>query len=200
MHKGLPRLEKLIRRLQRIPYLASKNIYRVALYFLEAKKDDVQQLCESILDAKKYITKCQVCCNLAESESLCSLCLDKKREKSHICIVETWHDLIAIEKAGGYKGVYHVLGGSLCPLDGIGVDDLSIDLLLKRFEDQSVKEVIFATNPTPEGEATASYIASKMQGLSCIISKLASGVPIGSSLDTMDRVTVYKALMGRRPF
>jgi len=200
MNKGLPHLEKLIRRLQRIPYLASKNIYRVALYFLETRNEDIDLLCEAIINAKKHITKCKMCCNFSESASLCSLCSDKKRDSSHICIVETWHDLMAIEKAGGYKGLYHILGGALCPLEGVGVDDLTINMFIDRLKKSDIKEVIFATNPTPEGEATASYIASKIQDFPCTISKLASGVPIGSSIDAMDRVTVYKALMGRRPF
>ncbi len=199
MHKGLPHLEKLVRQLQRVPYLASKNIYRVALYFLDAPQQEVEQLCDVIVNAKKHIKKCIVCCNFTESQSLCFFCSNKKRDQSNICIVETWHDLIAIEKAGGYNGVYHILGGALCPLEGVGVDDLSIDLFLKRIEKSPPNEIIFATNPTPEGEATASYIASKIQ-VSCVVSKLASGVPIGSSIDAMDRVTVYKALMGRRPF
>src|SRR3990172_5942660 len=152
MHKGLPHLEKMIRQLQRVPYLASKNIYRVAFYFLNASAQEVEFLCDSIMKAKQHIKKCSACCNFTETVPLCGICSDKKRDQSTISVVESWHDLAAIEKAGGYHGVYHVLGGVLCPLDGIGVDDLSIDLFLKRFESQPIKEIIFSTNPTPEGE------------------------------------------------
>ena len=115
-------------------------------------------------------------------------------------MVESWHDLVAIERAGGYDGVYHVLGGALCPLDGIGPEDLTIDALLKRVVSSKISEIILATNPTPEGEATASFIASKLTDSKLKVSKLVSGVPIGSSLEKMDRITVYKALSGRRPF
>jgi recombination protein RecR len=201
MFKDLPTLQKLIRQLQKVPYLASKNIYRVAMYFLTGSEQEVKQLCTAILEAKKSIKTCSQCFNWTESGELCPICTNQKRDKSVICVVETWHDLFAIEKAGGYDGIYHVLGGSLCPLEGIGPEDLNINTLLKRV-DKSVKEVIFATNPTPQGEATASFICSKLEdcGYNVSVSKLASGVPIGSSLEYMDRVTIHKALSGRRPF
>lgn len=200
MFKNLPTLERLIRQLQRIPYVASKNIYRVALYFLETDDVHIERLCAVILEAKKNIKRCTICCNFSEGALVCCFCENSSRDKSQVCVVETWHDLVAIEKAGGYTGVYHVLGGALSPLEGIGVDDLSVSQLIERIKQGVIKEVIFATNPTPEGEATASYIASKIQQLPLVISKLASGVPIGSNLGSMDRVTVYKALLGRRPF
>jgi len=132
---------------------------------------------------------------------LCSICSSKRRDKPSICVVETWHDLFAIERAGGFEGVFHILGGVLCPLEGVGPENLNIQSLLKRV-DKTVKEIIFATNSTPEGEATASFISSKIaeKNSDVIISRLASGVPIGSTLEYMDRVTIYKALSGRRPF
>jgi recombination protein RecR len=135
----------------------------------------------------------------SDSSINCFICSSENRDKSTICVVETWHDLLAIEKVEEFRGVYHVLGGSLCPLEGMGPDDLRIDEFLHRVDD-SVKEIIFATNPTPEGEATASFIASKLETPNVKISRLASGVPIGSSLEYMDRVTIYKALLGRQPF
>ncbi len=201
MFKDLPALQKTIRLLQRVPYLASKNIYRVALYFLQEKENDVVLLFNAILKAKKDIRKCSICFNLTESKDLCSICSSKARDLSVICVVETWYDLAAIERAGGYDGVYHILEGSLCPLDGISADDLNVDSLFGRVN-ESVSEVILATNSTPEGEATASFISSRLANLDLQIkiSRLASGVPIGSSLEYMDRVTVYKALSGRRPF
>ena len=206
MFKDLPSLQKLIRQLQKVPYLASKNIYRVALYFLNSKQEDLEFLCSAILQAKKDVKFCSVCFNLTQGNNLCPICSSTGRDKSVICVLETWHDLFAIERAGGYSGVYHILGGSLCPLEGVGPEELSIDPLLKRI-DESIKEVIFATNSTPEGEATASFISSKLESLKSNsekidfeISRLASGVPIGSSLEYIDRVTIYKALSGRRPF
>jgi recombination protein RecR len=195
----LPTFQKLVRQLQRLPYLASKNVYKVAAYFLTADTKTVEQLCAVILEAKKSITPCIHCFNWTEGLTECSICLSEKRDKSVICVVETWHDLFAIESVGEYKGVYHVLGGALSPLEGIGSDQLTLQPLLARLN-ATTKELILATNPTPEGEATASYIWSKMNGLKIPISRLASGVPTGSSLEYMDRVTIGKALVGRRPF
>ncbi len=201
MFQSLPSFQKLVRQLQKVPYLASKNIYRVVVHFLTRDAKDIEQLCNAILEAKKNVKNCSICLNWTESNDLCPICLSDKRDKSIICVVETWHDLFAIEKTGSYQGIYHVLGGALCPLEGIGPDDLFIQQLLKRI-DKSVKEVVFATNPTPEGEATASFVSLKLaeKNIEIAISKLASGVPTGSSLEYMDRVTIHKAMSGRRPF
>jgi recombination protein RecR len=199
MLKHIPSLQRLIRQLQHVPYLASKNLYRVAAHFLTSDKKQVEQLCQAILDARERVRPCALCCSWTEDGEFCPICLSKNRDRSSICVVETWHDLMAIEKSDDYSGVYHVLGGSLSPLEGIGPDNLTIDALLDRI-DETVKEVIFATNPTPEGEATASFIASKLEGKGLIISRLASGIPIGSSLEYMDRVTIHKAMSGRQPF
>ncbi|MBU4270059.1 recombination mediator RecR [Candidatus Dependentiae bacterium] len=201
MFNDLPTLQKIVRQLQRIPYLASKNVYRVALHLLQEKPNEIEQLFDSISNGKKQIHKCEICFNLVENNNKCSICSSQNRDLSVICVVENWYDLQALERAGGYNGVFHVLEGSLCPLEGVGPDDINIDALFKRIND-STKEIIFATNLTPEGEATASFISSKVEelGLNLQISRLASGVPIGSSLEYMDRVTIYKALSGRRPF
>ncbi len=201
MFQNLPSLQKLLKQLQKVPFLASKNIYRVAAHFLSSQQRDVEQFCQVLLEAKKNIKNCSICFNWTESGAICEICTSEKRDKSIICVVETWHDLIAIEKVGSFQGGYHVLGGVLCPLEGIGQEDLNINSFLKRV-DHRIKEIIFATNPTPEGEATASFIFSKLaeKNLNISISKLASGVPIGSSLEYMDRVTIHKALSGRRPF
>ena len=195
----LPAFQQLIRHLQRLPYLASKNVYKVAIYFLTSDSAAVEQLCATILEAKKKLHPCKHCYSWAEDGELCTICSNTRRNHSVICVVETWYDLFAIENAGEYTGTYHVLGGALCPLEGIGPDHLTIQPLLNRL-DTTVKEVIFATNPTPEGEATASYIWSKIDKKSVHISKLASGVPTGSTLEYMDRVTIGKALVGRQPF
>ena len=199
MLKQLPALQDLIRRLQRIPYLASRNIYRVALHLVSCSKDELEDFCSSMLKAKERVKPCSVCFNWTEGQELCEVCLSKARDESTICVVETWHDLQSIESLGDYNGLYHILGGALCPLEGIGPEKLHIGGSLKRI-DGSIKEIIFATNATPEGEATASFISSKLDGKSILISRLASGMPIGSSLEYMDRVTIHKALAGRRPF
>lgn len=201
MLKQLPSLQKLIRQLQYVPYLASKNLYRVAAHLLSSDRDEVERLCEAILEAKDNIQACPICFNWMEARAgeSCLICGSDQRNKHSICVVETWHDLIAIEKTDDYNGLYHVLGGALCPLEGIGPSDLKIDQLLARIDD-SINEIIFATNPTPEGEATASFIASKLDTTNLTISRLASGIPIGSSLEYMDKMTIHKAISGRRPF
>ena len=200
MFEDIPSLKRLLSQLQHIPYLASKNLYRVASHFLSTDKKELEQLCQSLLEVKDKVRHCKICFNWTEKTDDCTICISDKRDKRIICVVETWHDLLAIEKTEDYNGTYHVLGGCLCPLEGIGPDDLKIDELLKRIDD-SIEEIIFATNPTPEGEATASFIASRFQeGLPMKISRLASGVPIGSSLEYMDRITIHKAMTGRRPF
>jgi recombination protein RecR len=204
MFADLPTFQRLIRQLQRVPFLASKNVYKVAVYFLMCDKKNIEQLCQTLIDVKTSIKFCKECFNMTEktedNDALCSICASAKRDKQVICVVETLHDLFAIENSGGFNGVYHVLGGALCPLEGVGPDNLTVDSLVKRLRANKVNELIFATNPTPEGEATASYIFSKIKDLSLPISRLASGVPIGSNLEYMDRVTISKALTCRRPF
>jgi recombination protein RecR len=199
MIDNLPTVLQLIRHLQQVPYLASKNIYRVTDYFLSLDPQRAEQLCQAILDAKKNIMQCEQCCAWKERNQACIYCSSPKRDITTICVVETWQELMSIEKTGGYHGVYHVLGGVISPLDGIGPDDLTIEHLVHRIND-ATKEVILATNQTPEGEATAAFIATKLKKTSVIISCLARGIPVGSSLEFMDKLTVYKALSERRPF
>ncbi len=199
MLSQLPSLQKLVRHLQRLPYLASKNVFKVAGHLLASDSKVVEQLCNAIIEARSAIHRCQACFNWTEKQDFCTICLSVKRDKTVICVVETWHELIAIENVGEFNGLYHVLGGALCPLEGVGPDQLTIVALINRL-DGNVQELIFATNPTPEGEATASYIWSKITTKTMICSRLASGVPIGSTLEFMDRVTIGKAMQGRRPY
>ena len=194
-----PSLVALLRQLQRVPYLASKNIYVVAQYFLDLDMQAAQQFCQTLMQVKAQVEKCTECWSWKEKEKGCPFCTALKRDKNVICVVETWRDLIAIEKTGGYQGMYHVLGGALCPLDGIGPENLTIKQLIERVE-KGCSELIFAFNQTPEGEATAAYIAHKLKDKQIRISCLARGLPVGSSLEAMDRLTVYKALSERRPF
>jgi len=198
MIEKLPTLLQLVRHLQQIPYLASKNIYKVTDYLLSLDPQRVEQLCQSILDAKNNIHLCSLCCTWKEKTSNCIFC-SEKRDQSIICVVETWQELMSIEKTKGYQGTYHVLGGAINPLNGIDPEHLTINNLLKRIT-PDLKEIILATNHTPEGEATATYIANKLKHSHVIITCLARGIPVGSSLEFIDKLTVYKALSDRRPF
>lgn len=200
MFHDLPTFVQLLKGLQQIPYLASKNLYRVAEHFLNMDEQQTQQFCTLLLEAKKNLRKCSICFCWKEKERTCSFCDSPKRNAHIVCVIESWQELFSIEKTGGYDGVYHVLGGAICPLEGIGQEDLTIEPLIKRVKETNVTEVILATNQTPEGEATAAYIAKKLQDTSVVVSCLARGLPVGSSLETMDRITVYKALSERRPF
>ena len=195
----LPSLKLLLKHLQQVPYLASKNIYRVAFHFLDLDENKLEYFCNSILTAKKNITKCSNCFVLKEKNDKCLFCDSNKRDQSIVCVIETWQELLAIEKTSGYNGVYHVLNGVISPLDGIGPENLTIGSLIFRIENGAT-EIIFALNQTPEGEATSSYIASKLKGKPVSITCLARGLPVGSSIEMMDRLTVYKALSERRPF
>lgn len=195
-----PSILAFLKQLQRVPYLASKNIYVVAQHFLDLDPQATEKFIEILRDLKNKVEKCTICWTWKEKQHDCKFCTSPKRDAKMICVVETWRDLIAIEKTGGYFGRYHVLGGALCPLDGVGPDDLTIKQLIGRVENEPIKELIFAFNQTPEGEATASFISIKLQGKEVKITCLARGLPVGSSLEAMDRLTVYKALSERRIF
>jgi recombination protein RecR len=164
---------------------------------------DAELFCNTLLKMKSSVAKCKSCFNLVEGSELCFVCSDSNRDRGRICVVEAWTDLIAIERTGIYDGLYHVLGGVLSPIDGIGVEDLTISALVDRVKKDilTVSELIIATNQTPEGEATASYISSLLENLSGLkISRLATGMPIGSSISQMDTMTIQNAISMRRPF
>lgn len=194
----LPSLQYLLRQLQKVPYLASKNVYRVSDYFLKLPEDQVIQFCETLLTTRRNITRCIKCCAWQERDGQCQFCSSSTRDHRIVCVVEQWQDVLVLERSGAYKGLYHVLGGVLSPLEGIGFEQLSIDVLLKRA--LGIDELIFALGQTPEGETTAAYIADKLKNFSLKITCLAQGMPVGSSLEFMDRLTVYKALAQRREF
>lgn len=200
MIEEVPSLGQLIKILTQVPCLASKNIYRVASHFLNMDNERLEQFCGVLLHAKARIVRCNVCFFWQEADSKCPICASPKRDQSIVCVVESWHELLSIEKTGGYHGGYHVLGGVICPIEGIGPDDLTIEPLIRRVTEGSIKELILAMNATPEGEATASYIAHKLKGIEVHKSCLARGVPVGSSLEYMDRLTLHKAMSERRPF
>ena len=200
MLSRMPSFKILVHQLKNIPYLASKNLYRVAEYILAMDPAAADVLCQAILDAKKKIKECKICCNFCEPSNICSICSSQTRDHSCICVVETWSDLVKIESSGDFNGVYHVLKGVLSPIEGIGPDDISAKKLVPRIKKDSTKEVILATNNTPEGEATANFVANMLKFDFLEISRLASGIPVGSILEYMDKMTVHKAISERRPF
>jgi len=200
MIKQVPTLNRLVNTLQQIPYLANRNIYRIVTHFLTMDEKHLEQFCATLLAAKEKVIPCSICFAWQEADAACLFCNAPKRDQQLVCVVATWHDLLAIEKTGGYDGVYHILGGLIYPLEGIGPDDLTIEPLIKRVQTKQVTELILATNQTPEGEATAAFIARKLKEQPVRVSCLARGIPVGSALDAMDRVTVFKALAERRPF
>lgn len=197
----LPHVVQFLKQLQQVPYLASKNLYRVAHHFLEMNDQKLEIFLQALKAAHTHTIKCTVCWSWKEEMVPCPWCSPAKRDQRQICVVETWHDLYAIEKTGAYQGGYHVLGGAICPLDGMGPEDLTIASLLERAQ-ENCQEVILAVNQTPEGEATASFIARKLENLKLTVrvTCLSRGIPVGSSLESMDRLTIFKALAERRMF
>jgi recombination protein RecR len=195
----IPSLNLLVKQLQAVPYLASKNLYRVVDYFLRLDALKIEHFCHILLRLKNQIAYCELCCMIKEREQACLFCHSVRRNQQIICVVETWQDVVAIERTKGYNGIYHVLGGSICPLEGVGPEDLSIDLLKQRVN-ETIIELILATNQTPEGEATAAFLANQLQDKTVKISCLSRGLPVGASIEAMDKLTLCKALSERRLF
>ncbi|KIX85276.1 recombination mediator RecR [Vermiphilus pyriformis] len=196
---NIPTIDLLIRHLQRVPYLASKNIYKVASYFLYRSHADIDQLCSVLKQVKEKMHPCSTCYTWCEQGTACMYCTDIKRDKTILCVVEQWYDLLTIERTGGYNGQYHVLTGLICPLEGIGPEELTIYPLIARVNQENIKEVILTMPQTPEGEATVAYITKKLKSSGVLVTCLARGIPVGSQLEFVDRLTVYKALTERRP-
>lgn len=190
-------LSRLIEQFERMPGIGHKSAQRMAFYVLNLKDEDAQRLAETILAAKEKIHRCSVCCNLTEDE-VCSICASPRRDRSKICVVEDPRDVIAFERTREYDGLYHVLHGVISPMNGIGPEDIAFKELISRLSDSTVKEVIMATNPTVEGEATAMLISRYIKPMGINVSRLAYGVPVGADLEYADEVTLTRALEGRR--
>lgn len=190
-------LSKLVEQFERMPGIGHKSAQRLAFYVLNMTKQEAENFSKIILEAHEKIKRCSVCCNLAEDER-CPICKSDSRDKSIICVVEDPRDVIAFERTHEYNGTYHVLHGVISPMNGIGPEDITIKELLARIGDDEVKEVIMATNPTVEGEATAMYISRLLKPMGITVSRLAYGVPVGAELEYADEVTLTKALEGRR--
>lgn len=196
MFKIAESVERLINLLARLPGIGKKSAGRLAFHILKLPKDEALELAGAIRDVKEKVGFCSVCFNISE-EDPCRICSDPDRKLDTICVIEEAADLVALEKAEGYDGLYHILGGRISPLDGIGPDDLKIKELLGRI-DEKTKEIIIATNPNVEGEATAIYLAKLMKPMGVRITRIARGLPVGSDLEYADGVTISRALEGRQ--
>ncbi len=190
-------LERLLAELERLPGIGPKSAQRLAFYLLRAPKNDNASLADAIRSIKEQIRPCSRCGNFTDSE-LCDVCLSPRRENGLLCIVAEARDVLAIENSNEFYGRYHVLGGVINPLEGIGPGDLRLDNLFPRIRDEHIDEVILALSPTVEGETTASYLANLLQDASIKITQLARGLPFGGDLDYADQVTIAGALRGRR--
>lgn len=191
-------VEKLITELARLPGIGRRSAQRIAFYMLRRPREEAADLSQSLLDIKDQIRSCRQCFNFTDAaEELCVFCRDARRDTNLICVVEEPSDIIPIEKGGDYRGLYHVLGGSLSPLDGVDPEHLRIVELVKRVEDGEVEEVIIATNPNTSGESTALYLADELREM-VKVTRLASGLPVGADLEYADEATVSRALSGRR--
>ncbi|MBI5554944.1 MAG: recombination protein RecR [Elusimicrobia bacterium] len=190
-------LQKLVEALHRLPGIGPKTAERLAYYILKTNKEEVIDLSEAIKLAKESICYCSICNNVTDTDP-CAICQNPERDHTQICVVEEPFDVRAVEKTRGLKGVYHVLLGALSPIEGIGPEDLKIKELLARLEKDKVREVIVATNPNVEGEATALYLSRLIKPLGVKVARIAYGLPIGSSLEYADEVTLSKALEGRK--
>jgi recombination protein RecR len=197
-------LARLIKELSRLPGIGEKTAARLAFHILKEKVEDVQELSESIGRLKRELGLCRICFGLSEVDpqsedgAQCGICRDPRREREKICVVEEPSDMMAVEKSQEYKGLYHVLHGTISPLDGVGPDALRIKELLERVGGNGVREVIVATNPTVEGEATALYLSKTLKPLGLSVTRIARGLPMGGDLEYTDAVTLGKAFEGRR--
>jgi recombination protein RecR len=190
-------LTRLVEQLQRLPGIGPKSAQRLAFHVLKAPAPDVEALAEALRDVKARVSHCSVCSNITDIDP-CAYCTSGERDQTTICVVEEPQDVAAVEKTRGFRGVYHVLMGALSPLHGVGPDDLRIKGLLARVAPGEVREVILATNPTVEGEATAIYLARLLKPLGVRVTRIAMGIPVGSDLDYADELTVSRAMDGRR--
>jgi recombination protein RecR len=191
-----PAVQNLVAQLTRLPGVGQRTAQRLAFHILRAPKDEALALASAIADVKERVRFCRECGNLTEDE-VCAICLDTRRDHSVICVVEQPVDLISVERTAEFRGLYHVLGGALSPIDGVEPADLRIDELIQRVERNGVEEVVVATNPNMTGEATAAYLADRLRGR-VRVTRLASGLPVGGDLEYADEVTLGRALAGRR--
>ena len=192
-----PSIEKLIESFEKLPSIGHKTATRLAFHMLNLNEESTKEFINSIIEAKKNLKYCSKCFNITETDP-CPICSSPKRDQSTICVVEDVKDVVAMEKTHEFKGVYHVLHGSISPMNGIGPEDIKIKELLERLRDTDVKEIIIATNPRVEGEATAIYLSKLIKPMGIKVTRIAHGIPVGGDLEYTDEVTLSKALEGRR--
>jgi len=192
-----PAIARLLEELERLPGIGPKSAQRLAFHILKADEASAQRLADAIVEVKRSVHFCARCFNLAEGD-LCEICADPRRDVSIICIVEEPRDVVAIERTGEYRGLYHVLGGAISPIDGVGPEQLRIRELLDRLADCALAEIVVATNPNVEGETTALYLARLIKPLGIRVTRIASGLPVGGDLEYADEVTLGRALEARR--
>lgn len=190
-------VQRLIDELGRLPGIGPKSAQRIAFYILKIPTEDAHRLADVIVEVKAKVVWCTRCFNIAESE-LCSYCTDDRRDSNMVCVVEEPRDIVAIERTGEYRGRYHVLQGAISPIEGIGPEQLRVRELIARISPEGINEVIVATNPNIEGEATAMYIANLLKPAGLTVSRIASGLPVGGDLEYADEVTLGRAMQGRR--
>lgn len=190
-------VQALIDELGRLPGIGPKSAQRIAFHLLKVSGEEAHRLARAISDAKAKVQFCKRCCNVTDAE-LCGICTDARRDQHVICVVEEPRDVVAIEKTGEFRGLYHVLHGAMSPIDGIGVEQLRVRELLARLQTEPVTEVILSTNPNVEGETTALYLARLLKGTGITVTRLASGLPVGGDLEYADELTLGRALAGRR--
>ena len=192
-----PSIEKLIESFEKLPSIGHKTAQRLAFYMLDLNMEEIKEFTDSIINAKNNLKFCSKCYNISDTDP-CNICSNPKRDESIICVVEEVRDVLAMERTHEFNGVYHVLHGSISPMNGVGPDDIRIKELLTRLMDGKVKEIILATNPRVEGEATSMYISKLVKPLGVKVTRIARGIPIGGDLEYTDEVTLTKALEGRR--
>ena len=192
-----PSIEKLIESFEKLPSIGHKTAVRLAFYMLNLAEQETNEFITSIINAKKTLKYCSKCYNISDTDP-CPICSNPKRDSSYICVVEDVKDVIAMEKTHEFKGIYHVLHGSISPMNGIGPEDIKLKELLERLMDNNIKEIILATNPRVEGEATAMYISKLIKPMGIKVTRIAHGIPVGGDLEYTDEVTLSKALEGRR--
>jgi recombination protein RecR len=195
MYEGV--IQELIDELGRLPGVGPKSAQRIAFYLLQADEEQAKRLAEVLTEVKERVRFCEQCGNVAEAD-LCNICRDPRRSKASICVVEESKDVQAIERTREFKGLYHVLGGAISPIEGIGPDNLRIKELVSRLANPEIKEIIIATDPNLEGEATATYLTRMLSPMGITISRLASGLPVGGDLEYADEITLGRAFEGRR--
>ena len=193
-------IQRLIEEFKKLPGVGTKTAVRYAFATLNFSEEQAERFADAVIGAKRDVFRCSVCCGLSSVEGQCPICLDENRDSSLVCVVESPKDIMVMERVRTYRGVYHVLGGVLSPIDNVTPDDLNVKELLSRVSEGNIREIVIATNPTPSGDATASYLARILEPYGVVVSRLAYGIPVGGDIEYADEVTLLRAMEGRRYF